>query len=70
MVQCPFCLLDESRVLLENEFAAAVADLYPVAPGHTLVIPKRHVSSLFVRPIPRRAIGRLAAGGYQLGSYR
>ena len=47
MVQCPFCHLDERRVLLENDSASAVADCFPVASGHTLVVPKRHVTSLF-----------------------
>jgi diadenosine tetraphosphate (Ap4A) HIT family hydrolase len=55
MVQCPFCLLDKSRILLESDFAAAVADLYPISPGHTLVVPKRHVGSLFDLPEEEQA---------------
>jgi hypothetical protein len=42
---CVFCALDSSgRVLLENELALCIADAYPVTPGHSLVIPRRHVS--------------------------
>jgi diadenosine tetraphosphate (Ap4A) HIT family hydrolase len=44
---CPFCHLEASRIRLENEFAAAFHDAFPIAEGHTLVVPKRHVASLF-----------------------
>ncbi len=42
---CPFC--GPENILFENELAVAIPDKYPVRPGHTLVIPKRHVSSFF-----------------------
>jgi len=42
---CVFCALEGSgRVLLENELAVCIADAYPVTPGHSLVIPRRHVA--------------------------
>ena len=42
---CVFCALEDSgRVLLENELALCIADTYPVTPGHSLVIPQRHVA--------------------------
>ena len=42
---CVFCALEASgRVLLENELALCIADAYPVTPGHSLVIPRRHVA--------------------------
>jgi len=44
---CPFCALPEQRVLFRNGAAVAVRDAYPVSPGHTLVIPMRHVTSFF-----------------------
>ena len=44
---CPFCSLPEARVLSRNESAIVIRDAYPVAPGHTLVIPLRHVLSFF-----------------------
>ena len=31
-------------MLLENELALCIADAYPVTPGHSLVIPRRHGS--------------------------
>jgi diadenosine tetraphosphate (Ap4A) HIT family hydrolase len=40
---CVFCALWSSgRVLLENELALYIADAYPVTPGRSLVIPRRH----------------------------
>lgn len=44
---CPFCRLEKNRIRLESEFAVAFLDGFPVTTGHTLVIPKRHVASLF-----------------------
>ncbi len=42
---CVFCALEASgRVPLENELALCIADAYPVTPGHSLVIPRRHVA--------------------------
>ena len=42
---CVFCALEGGgRVLLENELALCIADAYPVTPGHSLVIPRRHVA--------------------------
>ena len=44
---CPFCNPENSRVILANDHAMAIYDSFPVTPGHTLIIPKRHISSLF-----------------------
>jgi diadenosine tetraphosphate (Ap4A) HIT family hydrolase len=44
---CPFCRLETSRIRLPGEFAVALPDGFPVTPGHTLVVPRRHVASLF-----------------------
>lgn len=46
-LQCPFCKLPKSRVVHEHFLAIVVRDAYPVAPGHMLVLPRRHVGSLF-----------------------
>ena len=45
MTDCPFCNPDD--ILLENDLAFAKYDLYPVSPGHVLVVPKRHTASWF-----------------------
>ncbi len=44
---CPFCSIDKSRQILTNDKAYAIHDSYPVSPGHSLIIPKRHISSFF-----------------------
>ena len=44
---CPFCRLERNRIRLESEFALAFLDGFPLTYGHTLVIPKRHVASLY-----------------------
>jgi diadenosine tetraphosphate (Ap4A) HIT family hydrolase len=44
---CPFCRLPPERTVDSNAHALAVADAFPVSPGHTLVILRRHVTSLF-----------------------
>ena len=44
---CPFCRPEPDRVRLGDPFALAFPDRFPVTPGHTLVVPRRHVASLF-----------------------
>jgi len=43
---CLFCK-DPRGVSLEHELAYSARDTYAVSPGHTLVVPKRHVASFF-----------------------
>jgi len=44
---CPFCNLPPERIIDSNEFGLTIRDGFPVSPGHTLVIPKRHIGSWF-----------------------
>jgi len=44
---CPFCSLPAERFVVESEHAVVIRDGFPVSPGHTLIIPKRHVASFF-----------------------
>jgi histidine triad (HIT) family protein len=43
---CAFCTLPEiqERKIIENDFAWAFPTNIPITPGHTLVMPKRHVT--------------------------
>ncbi len=43
---CLFCT-DPKGVSLQNELAYSARDSYPVSPGHTLVMPRRHVAEFF-----------------------
>jgi len=45
--QCPFCCIGMERAIAANEFAFAMFDGFPVSPGHMLIVPKRHIASLF-----------------------
>ena len=44
---CPFCCIGAAKIWLANEHAIAMHDGFPISEGHTLVVPKRHVQSLF-----------------------
>jgi diadenosine tetraphosphate (Ap4A) HIT family hydrolase len=44
---CPFCTLPPERIIDSNDLALVIRDGYPISPGHTLVIPKRHIGSWF-----------------------
>jgi diadenosine tetraphosphate (Ap4A) HIT family hydrolase len=44
---CVFCSLPQNRIIDSNDLAMVIRDGFPISPGHTLVIPKRHVGSFF-----------------------
>jgi diadenosine tetraphosphate (Ap4A) HIT family hydrolase len=47
---CLFCdiqTIDRKRIIAENNLAYAISDGFPVTEGHTLFMPKRHVSDYF-----------------------
>jgi histidine triad (HIT) family protein len=49
MNDCLFCSIahgDPSKLLWQNDWAAAFVDIHPKAPVHVLVVPKRHVACL------------------------
>lgn len=52
---CPFCQIREDQIRLQNAVGVAVRDTYPVAEGHTLIVPKQHVVSLFDLPAEEQA---------------
>ncbi|MEM7541578.1 MAG: HIT family protein [Pseudomonadota bacterium] len=43
---CLFCHLDRP-VTAENALAVAFLDAFPISPGHTLIVPRRHVRTIF-----------------------
>lgn len=47
MEGCAFCSIPSSRRVAESGLTLTVRDAYPVSPGHTLFITKRHVADLF-----------------------
>ena len=45
---CPFCeRMARGESLISAPHAAALADAFPVSPGHALVVPRRHVPGYF-----------------------
>jgi diadenosine tetraphosphate (Ap4A) HIT family hydrolase len=48
---CPFCQLGLEMIRWQNAYGIAFADIFPVSPGHTLVIPRKHVNSLADLPL-------------------
>jgi diadenosine tetraphosphate (Ap4A) HIT family hydrolase len=44
---CVFCSLPPHQILGENDGAVWILDTHPVSPGHSLIVPKRHIESFF-----------------------
>ena len=47
---CLFCEIqeiDRKRIVAESSLGYVIRDGFPVTPGHTLVIPKRHAETFF-----------------------
>lgn len=44
--RCIFCE-PEREILAQNARAIAVLDSFPVSPGHALVLPRRHVATIW-----------------------
>ena len=47
LIRCPFCELPPTGLAELSPLVVAFRDAHPVAPGHTLVIPRRHVATFF-----------------------
>lgn len=43
---CIFCIPDR-EILCQSTHALAFSDSFPVSPGHALVVPRRHVVTIF-----------------------
>jgi diadenosine tetraphosphate (Ap4A) HIT family hydrolase len=46
IMNCPFCQANHS-ILAETRLSFACLDNFPVSEGHSLVIPKRHVATIW-----------------------
>jgi histidine triad (HIT) family protein len=75
MASCVFCdiVAGQNRATIEYEDAEILAfhDIYPKAPVHILVIPKRHVESVMAL-VPEDAplVGRLVLAAKRIGETR
>lgn len=50
MTDCPFCRIvarqSPADIVYEDDAVLAFKDIYPKAPVHLLIVPKRHIASL------------------------
>jgi diadenosine tetraphosphate (Ap4A) HIT family hydrolase len=46
-LHCPFCTPSRDIVVAQGPLTTTLRDRYPVSPGHTLIVPTRHVESVF-----------------------
>ncbi len=51
MSTCVLCSIDPVRIIRQTEAAIALLDSFPISEGHTLVIPRRHVESIYELPM-------------------
>lgn len=47
LATCPFCSPPTEKIVAQSSKVFAFRDAYPITSGHTLVIPKQHVASIF-----------------------
>ncbi len=46
-MNCPFCKIDEKKILEYGKFVFAIKDQHPVTEGHLLIIPRAHRENYF-----------------------
>jgi diadenosine tetraphosphate (Ap4A) HIT family hydrolase len=44
---CPFCNLPKHRIVSATPLVLLVRDAFPLSNGHSLIIPRRHITSFF-----------------------
>jgi diadenosine tetraphosphate (Ap4A) HIT family hydrolase len=47
MTVCPFCSIAAEKIVAQDPFSFTIRDTLPVSPGHALILPKRHIASIF-----------------------
>ncbi len=52
---CPFCYPETERIVAALPLCLTLRDGFPVSPGHTLIVPRRHFASLFEATIEEMA---------------
>ncbi len=61
MADCIFCkIMDRdlpAGIVYEDDLVIAFVDLFPITPGHTLVVPKAHHQ--YIADVPKQAAARM-----------
>ena len=75
MADCVFCEIVAGRspaaIEYQNDEILAFPDIYPKAPIHLLIIPKRHVASVMaLAPEDAPLVGRLVLAAKRIGEAR
>ena len=52
MRMCPYCLIEPATIVADNKLVVAVRNASPLAPLHTLILPRRHVPNYFELYLP------------------
>ena len=69
-LNCIFCKIVAGEIpsipVFEDAHTLAFMDINPIAPGHTLVIPKRHWANIFA--MPDAQLGYVAASAKRVAS--
>jgi diadenosine tetraphosphate (Ap4A) HIT family hydrolase len=47
MTMCLFCTIAPEKIVAQNTHTLTIRDTLPVSPGHTLILPKRHIATIF-----------------------
>ncbi len=59
--------MEPSRIVLEGPHIRVIRDSHPISPGHTLIIPRRHIASIFDASEEEWAAMRWALHSAKLG---
>lgn len=47
VTNCPFCRIEDRDAVNSNKFTINILDKYPISSGYILIVPRRHVISVF-----------------------
>jgi diadenosine tetraphosphate (Ap4A) HIT family hydrolase len=50
LVDSPFTPIDPGQIIMQNDYAVAFFDRYPVSEGHALIVPKKVLASMYDLP--------------------
>lgn len=72
MAECLFCRIvtgeSPAEIVYEDDAVVAFRDIYPKAPVHLLIVPRRHIASISdVEPGDAELIGRCFVAARRLG---
>jgi histidine triad (HIT) family protein len=72
VTDCPFCRIvarqSAADIVYEDDAVVAFKDIYPKAPVHVLIVPRRHIPSILgLEPADAEVIGRCLLAARAIG---